>query len=65
MHDIVHFLGNKIELVGSECYNHPGQRHEANCVQCWVPVCLIGLILGPHKLHKEEELPETLENICI
>ena len=65
MHDIVLFLDRKIEPVGSECNNHPGQRHEANCVQCGVPVGLIGLILGPHKLHKEEELLETLGNTCI
>ena len=62
MHDIVPFLDRKIQLVCPECQHHPGQRCEANCLQCSEPVCLKCIISGPHKEHEVEELTKAYEN---
>ena len=62
-HDIVPFLNRKIQLVCPECQHHPGQRCEANCLQCSEPVCFKCVISGPHKGHEVEELTKTHENI--
>nr|XP_022312160.1 uncharacterized protein LOC111117357 [Crassostrea virginica] len=63
IHEIVPFLDRKIQLVCPECQHHPGQRCEANCLQCSEPVCLKCIISGPHKGHEVEELTKTHENI--
>ncbi|XP_022304288.2 uncharacterized protein LOC111111540 [Crassostrea virginica] len=60
-HDIVPFLDRKIQLVCPECQHHPGQRCEANCLRCSVPVCFKCVISGPHEKHKLEELTKTHE----
>ena len=63
IHEIVPFLDRKIQLVCPECQHHPGQRCEANCLQCSEPVCFKCVISGPHKGHEVEELTKTHENI--
>ena len=62
IHEIVPFLDRKIQLVCPECQHHPGQRCEANCLQCSEPVCLKCIISGPHKEHEFEELTKAYEN---
>ena len=57
------FLDRKIQLVCPECQHHPGQRCEANCLQCSEPVCFRCVILGPHKRHEIEELTKTYDDI--
>ena len=63
IHEIVPFLDRKIQLVCPECQLHPGQRCEANCLQCSEPVCFKCVISGPHKGHEVEELTKTHEYI--
>ena len=63
IHDIVPFLDRKIQLVCPECQHHPGQRCEANCLQCSEPVCFRCVISGPHKRHEIEELTKTYDDI--
>nr|XP_022306312.1 tripartite motif-containing protein 2-like [Crassostrea virginica] len=63
IHEIVPFLDRKIQLVCPECQHHPGQRCEANCLQCSEPVCFKCVISGPHKGHEVEELTKIHENI--
>ena len=46
-----------------ECQHHPGQRCEANYLQCNEPICFKCYISGPYQEHKVEELPKTHENL--
>ena len=62
MHEIVPFLGRKIQLVFPECREHSGQRCEVNCKKCNTPVCVKCIGLGPHKGHDVEELTEIHED---
>ena len=60
-HDIIHFKSRNIPLVSIQCRGHPGQKCEAYCRQCQIPVC-IKCLIGPHKGHDVEELSFSIEN---
>ena len=60
-HDIVHFKSRNIPLVSTQCRGHPGQKCEAYCRQCQMPVC-IKCLIGPHKGHDVEELSFSIKN---
>ncbi|XP_022298304.2 uncharacterized protein LOC111107407 [Crassostrea virginica] len=60
-HDIIHFKSRNIPLVSIQCRGHPGQKCEAYCRQCQIPVC-IKCLIGPHKGHDVEELSFSIKN---
>lgn len=59
-HDIVHFRNRKVQLVFTECEFHEGQRCEAQCQQCNIPIC-IKCCIGPHKNHDAVDIAELVE----
>lgn len=59
-HDIVHFRNRKVQLVFTECEFHEGQRCEAQCQQCNIPIC-IKCCIGPHKNHDAVDIDELVE----
>lgn len=59
-HDIVHFRNRRVQLVFTECEFHEGQRCEAQCQQCNIPIC-IKCCIGPHKNHDAVDIAELVE----
>lgn len=49
-HDVVQFKDRKVQLVYEECGSHSGQRCEAHCSRCNVPICMI-CVISTHNGH--------------
>lgn len=59
-HDIVPFQNRKLQLVLPVCESHAGQRCEAHCQKCQIPVCTKCLI-GLHNGHESEEISTLVD----
>lgn len=59
-HDIVRFRNRKIQPVFTECEFHEGQKCEAQCQKCHIPIC-IKCCIGPHKNHEAVDIAELVE----
>nr|XP_034306927.1 tripartite motif-containing protein 45-like [Crassostrea gigas] len=49
-HEVVQFKDRKVQLVYQECGSHSGQRCEAQCSRCNVPICMI-CVISTHNGH--------------
>lgn len=59
-HDIVHFRNRKAQLIFNACEVHEGQRCEALCQQCNIPIC-IKCCIGPHKHHDNVDISDLVQ----
>lgn len=59
-HDIVHFRNRKAQLIFNVCEVHEGQRCEALCQQCNIPIC-IKCCIGPHKHHDNVDISDLVQ----
>lgn len=61
-HDVVQFKDRKVQLVYEECGHHSGQRCEAHCSSCNVPICMM-CVISTHNAHTIRLMKDVVSDL--
>uniref|UniRef100_A0A8W8M9P4 B box-type domain-containing protein n=1 Tax=Magallana gigas TaxID=29159 RepID=A0A8W8M9P4_MAGGI len=61
-HDVVQFKDRKVQLVYEECGSHSGQRCEAHCSRCNIPICMF-CVINNHNGHTIKPMKDVVTEL--